>query len=130
MLFNPGEAAALRESAPARARRGSHEERVRRRSDADREQAGVAEMTADVVEDLLLVAHLPVRDEDDLADIRMLRRAVLERQLQSRHHLGAARRLQRAHPTQRLIDYIAIRAPALIEEASRRAVELDHVEAV
>ena len=129
LLLHLGRAADVGEGAASQPRRLAHEVAVRRRADADREQAAVAETLPDGVEQLLFVADLPVGQEHDLPQAAGAARAV-ERQVHRRQHLGPAVGAQRAD--------IALRAGEIARSAGMRGgedavgdrVELDDVERV
>ena len=110
-------------------RRLRHEVAVRRGADPDGEEAGVAEALSDDAEELRLVPHAAVGQEDDLPhEPRVV--AADEGGLEGRPHLGPALRGEARHPAPGQVDRARPDRLRRGEEAVGGAVELDHVEAL
>ena len=76
-------------AAAAQFGRLAHEVAVRRAADADGEQPGLAELSGDRSEQLMLVADRAVGQEHDLTQALVVGR-LAQGQLEGRSHLGAA----------------------------------------
>ncbi len=108
-----------------------HQEGIRRRADADHEDARAPAHGADGLEQLLLVADLTVGEENHLADdVGLAAAPVGQRRLHRRHHLGAAARLERRHECLGLRDVLGIGRHRVGEQHVHGVVEADDVEAV
>jgi hypothetical protein len=115
-------------AAPGR-RQFTHKPVVRRRADAHREQARVAELSFRQREHLGLVAHAAVGDEHHLAQ-QPGRGRHAQRQLQGRQHVRAAVGIESRDVALRRAARARIHRQRRTEQGMRRVVELDDVEAV
>ena len=120
----------MRVSAAAELRGLAHEVRVRRRADADGEQARVAELLLDLREQRRLGADRAVGDENDLPQVawrRRLRRARCRSQCRSpcRRRPRACRRTASARAW-----FCAVNGTGAVSRRSRRRIELNHVEPI
>ena len=125
----------MREGAAAELGGARHQERVRRRADADHEHARAPAHRRDGVEQLLLVADRAVGEEYHLAHevwrtIAVAAAAVGERGAHRRHHLGAAARLERVDEGAGAAEMRGIGRHGVGEQRVHGVVEADHVEAV
>ncbi len=110
-----------------------HQERVRRRADADHEDAGAAAHRGDGVEQLLLVADLAVGQEHHLADVICTCVAgglIGQRRAHRRHHLSAAVGPQRVDERGGAANMLRIGRHRAREQHVHSVIEADHIEAV
>ena len=108
-----------------------HEERVRRRTDADREETRPPERPPHFLQHLVLVAHRAIRQEDHLTQAACFSDTlVLQRRLKRRQDFGTAIGLKTRHEPSRHSDVRLVRRHGILEEHVKGVVEADHVERV